>query len=760
MKKVFLFFLMVMAFALTGLFATPPEDEILLNVTKSYVKGARELGVKLDLDYDEKLDFLEKQLSSYKNKFENAEYVFYINEGNIFKASLMYQILLDLQDKYSNYRVELENNIILLNNYQHSMKTCLDKLENIQKRATPDNDYLKETKSLRRCIALVGDRSRKLQVCYERLSKLNDSFQGRLDKTEEIIEHKFQDLPSVRRTPLYNKSFWKIIFAASLHVWLDNTKHSFLLQLPKDKSEWFILLGTLILIVFPLNIILKKFVIKRLPESFVSNKKKMLFLKKSIFLLLFGFGVFTTKFYMSPLESQFFEMVALLSISMGILDLSWISGNNFSNKLKQPFTSFWALYAVSMFLRFSGAEGALIVLFQIPTLLAVFIDSALKMKKDYSTFDKNLLLLILLFCLACLGLSVYGYYCFVVVLILMAFLTFVGILLGVSFTSIANKCAGKEENISGLKLLLVVLGIPLIWIMLIGSFSYLIADLFHVRHLLTRYIYKEVAWQGIAVSGMEVIECIVVFFVVRTFVYAVHLVCNLKKDKDNHEIQHPLGTIIIYLLWAMYILFVLKIIGVDYTSIMVVLGGMSVGIGFALQHIVENFISGLILIFGKELRPGDFIELKNLKGIIIKVNIRSTVLRTWENTLITIPNSQILSSDVKNWSMNRNTVRSDVKIAVNFGEDIDKVKALLLEAANSVEQVVDNPAPSIILEELGEHSMIFSLRIWIKTIWKRAGIRSEVREKIAQLFQENSIKFAFHHLEISMNEKDSSEDKK
>ncbi|MCP3968643.1 MAG: mechanosensitive ion channel [Lentisphaerae bacterium] len=444
-------------------------------------------------------------------------------------------------------------------------------------------------------------------------------------------------------------------------------------------------------------------------------------------------------------------MTGLLAVSMGILEFSWVvRRSEQSNNLPQPYTAFWGLYAVAMFLRFAGIDGPLIVVFLLPALAIASIILLGKLKKKYSAFDKNLTVLILLFCLSGLLLIIFGFYYFVVVLTLVAFLAFAGVLLGIAFTKLSNRCVKNDNNYSGTVLSLVIFGIPMIWILLIGFFTYLIADLFHVQNLLNRYIYTEVAWEGIAVSLMEVIESIILFFIVRACVYGVNYICSLKKDKETHEIQHPLGTIITYLLWALYVLFVLKIIGVNYTSIMVVLGGMSVGIGFALQHIVENFISGLILVFGKELRPGDFIELKNLSGIIIKVNIRSTVLRTFENTLITIPNSQILSSDVKNWSRNKNNIRCDVKVLVNYGEEIKQVKELLLESANSVEKVVAKPAPAVILMELGEHSMVFSLRLWIKSVWNRVSTQSKVREQITERFEDNSIKFAFQHLDVSI----------
>jgi potassium-dependent mechanosensitive channel len=762
MKYIKFYLVFLSAWLVTTVFADNRDSKIIVGVTGAYVKKTKELAVKIEQEHDVKLVLLDKKIKRYKNDFENTEYFFYINEDNIFKAGLIFQLLLDLQNSYSGNLRSLQTNISLLNNYREELTRCLDKLKNIQKRKIFFKELQPQVNSLEKSLLLIKNRKQKLNGYLLKLGKLNKKYQIRLDAAEKIIERNCQQLPVMQQEPVYSKYFWEIIFSSSVRSWFYSIKHSFALQIPKEKSTWLLLILSLTFGALPLYILIKKIVFKKISADFLEHNDNSKLLARGIFLMITGLSIFSAKFYTTPLEIQLLELIALLMISMGILDLSWVIRRKpEKKKLIQPFTSFFILYTIAMFLRFSGAKDALIAIALLPTLTVVGFCLVRKLKIPYSSFDKTLIFSILFFCIAYFGLIVCGFYSFVVVLILIAFLTLNGILLGIAFASLAHNCAENDENVSGTRLFLVVLGIPLIWILLINFFTYLIADLFHVRHLVMRYIYTEVSWNGIGISIMEIAQCIILFFIVRALVYTVYLICKLKTGKDDNDIQHPLGAVISYALWALYVLFVLKIVGVNYTSIMVVLGGMSVGVGFALQHIVENFISGLILIFGKELRPGNVIELKNFSGTITKVNIRATVLRTRENSLITIPNSLILSSEVKNWSLNRKNVRSEVSISIKYGENIENIKKFLLESANSTEQVMDKPAPQVKLVNFGDHAMIFSLRIWIKSVWKRSSVQSDLREKIAETFHKNKIEFAFQHLDVCLvNEKEVTVDDK
>ncbi|MCP3968644.1 MAG: hypothetical protein GY750_20210 [Lentisphaerae bacterium] len=300
MGKTFLCCLFVCFCVAGNISANAPENKILLKVTKSYVKGAREFGVKLEQEYDAKLSPLESKINSYQKKFKNTEYIFYVNENNIFKASLIYQLMLDLQGSYSTTLISLNENIDMLSYYQKGIGRCLQKLRNIQSREHLNCDFQKQIIALESSLQIIKDRKQNLEKYHKRLTELNSLYQERLDTAERLVENKYQNLPFVQETPLYNSFFWKIVFTSSLYVSFENIRHSFSLQSPNNLSEWLILLCSLIFVVLPLSFILKRIILKRISPAFFKANDNRRLISRSIFLTLTGLVILASKLYMSP----------------------------------------------------------------------------------------------------------------------------------------------------------------------------------------------------------------------------------------------------------------------------------------------------------------------------------------------------------------------------------------------------------------------------------------------------------------------------
>lgn len=168
-----------------------------------------------------------------------------------------------------------------------------------------------------------------------------------------------------------------------------------------------------------------------------------------------------------------------------------------------------------------------------------------------------------------------------------------------------------------------------------------------------------------------------------------------------------------FLCLGLYLAFVTA--GFNLTTLTVILGALGVGIGFGLQNIVQNFTSGLIILFERPIKVGDYVDLGDLSGVIQHISIRSTTIRTNDNVSVIVPNLEFVSSRVVNWSHGSPEVRVRIPVGVAYGSDLDLVKTALLEVAGEDDGVLKDPPPTVFFREFGDSSLNFELGVWRMT---------------------------------------------
>ena len=188
----------------------------------------------------------------------------------------------------------------------------------------------------------------------------------------------------------------------------------------------------------------------------------------------------------------------------------------------------------------------------------------------------------------------------------------------------------------------------------------------------------------------------------------------------------------------------LNALGVQWENLAIIAGALSVGIGFGLQTIISNFVSGLILLFERPVRVGDWVILGNgLEGHIKKVNMRSTEIMTLERSSVLIPNSNLLSDTITNWTLHDQMGRQDIPVGVAYGSDTEQVKSVLLEVAAGHKLLRSYPMPQVLFRDFGNSSLDFVLRVFLKDINDRHGVGSDLRYEIDKAFRENNITIPF-----------------
>jgi small-conductance mechanosensitive channel len=218
-------------------------------------------------------------------------------------------------------------------------------------------------------------------------------------------------------------------------------------------------------------------------------------------------------------------------------------------------------------------------------------------------------------------------------------------------------------------------------------------------------------------------------------------------------LRYTLGRLTQYLIVAMGVLFALSLgVGLDLTSIAVLLTALSVGIGFGLQYIAADIASGFILLFERPVRVGDRVTIGTDEGDVQSINLRTTVVATNDRISIIVPNSKLISQRLINWSYGDPRARIAIPVGVAYKSDIDLVTRTLIKATEDVDNVLRDPAPKVQFLKFGDWSLDFRLLVWTNRPRIHAQIRSDINYRIERLFREAKIEIPFPQTEFRLRE--------
>jgi small-conductance mechanosensitive channel len=222
----------------------------------------------------------------------------------------------------------------------------------------------------------------------------------------------------------------------------------------------------------------------------------------------------------------------------------------------------------------------------------------------------------------------------------------------------------------------------------------------------------------------------------------------LSRYSDDVGVSESIGTIIQYVAVLVGGLIIVQST-INLGSLNVLAGALGVGIGFGLQNIANNFISGLIILFERPIKVGDRIEVGNISGDVVKVAARATTVSTNDNISIIIPNSEFISQKVINWSHNDRNIRFHVPVGVSYNEDPAKIKSILLEIAKRHPDVLQKPEPEVLFLEYADSSLNFDLMVWTSTYIDRPIVlRSQLYYLIFEKFKEQGVEIPFPQRDI------------
>ncbi len=263
-----------------------------------------------------------------------------------------------------------------------------------------------------------------------------------------------------------------------------------------------------------------------------------------------------------------------------------------------------------------------------------------------------------------------------------------------------------------------------------------------LKNLATGYV---IPW------AINITMAIVVFIIGRMVVgFVVRLVNKLMKRSKMDEI---LVNFICSILNAVLLLFVvvaaLDQLGVNTTSLIALMGAAGLAVGLALQNSLQNFAAGVMLIVFRPFKAGDFVEAGGTTGIVENISIFSTMLKTLDNREVIVPNGNIYGSNITNFSA-RPTRRVDLMFGIGYGDDIRQAKDIMTKLVVEDERILKDPEPQIVVGELGDNSVNFHVRPWVKSAdyWD---VYFDLTEKVKLAFDEADISIPYPQMDVHMD---------
>lgn len=274
------------------------------------------------------------------------------------------------------------------------------------------------------------------------------------------------------------------------------------------------------------------------------------------------------------------------------------------------------------------------------------------------------------------------------------------------------------------------------------------------NHIKDFFSFELFTIDGNAITLWTIISVIILVFLLVIIVTRISRLLEKKllvKKKANNGVGHGIAILFKYSFIIVGTIVIVSSSGVNLSVLTVILGTLGVGIGFGLQSITSNFISGIIILFEGPIKIGDRIEVGDTSGDVVKISTRATTIVTNNNIAIIVPNSDFINKKVTNWSLNDRVVRFKIAVRVGYKSDVRFVEKLLLEVAEENANALKDPLPVVRFINFGDSGLNFELRIWTTTLIHRQGkITSELNFSIFEKFKKNNIEIPFPQMEVEI----------
>jgi small-conductance mechanosensitive channel len=296
-----------------------------------------------------------------------------------------------------------------------------------------------------------------------------------------------------------------------------------------------------------------------------------------------------------------------------------------------------------------------------------------------------------------------------------------------------------------------------------GTFIWLIAtlDLMGIRDQVTEWISEFLSFHIAGHSANITLGGVVGCFLILLVGYAISSALRflLREELLSHfhlsrGLPELIASTLHYLLLLLVFFFAVNLGGVELNKFTVLTGALGVGVGFGLQNIVNNFVSGLILQFERPIHIGDVLDIDGTTGKVSRIGIRSSTVKTFQGAEVIIPNANFISNKVINWTLSESLRRVELPVGVAYGSDVKLVSKLLEQPATAHESVLTSPAPAVYFKEFGDSSLNFELQFWVMQESNVVKVKSEVALEVMRLLDQAGVEIPFPQRDLRLRSVD------
>ncbi len=262
-----------------------------------------------------------------------------------------------------------------------------------------------------------------------------------------------------------------------------------------------------------------------------------------------------------------------------------------------------------------------------------------------------------------------------------------------------------------------------------------------------------IAEQPITIGDILLVPTFLLFGFLLTKWLVKLITQRLTTKNTDPNVIHLLQRVFYVVAIAIIVITTLDVINVPITAFAFLSGAIAIGFGFGAQNIINNFISGWILMWERPIRIGDFLEVEDAKGTVEQINTRSTRIKRVDGVHLLIPNSKLLENTVINWTLVNSLMRTTVRVGVAYGTSAKKVSELILQATTEQSKVLTDPKPLVTFEDFGDNALIFEVNFWMNSNVEGGlrVMRSNIRFRLDELFEEHKIVIAYPQRDVHLD---------
>ncbi len=675
------------------------------------------------------------------------------------EAREIYDRLRRLLDRVKRFSTPISKLQSQLSMFRDSLEATLKEVETLdQSTLEPGeqrlvSDYVRRVKSVERSLA-------RLEKTAERntkaVSEFREKLEGKCQELEAGIPELWTRFFFARSHFIIDLNFWQTL-PGYLNFWQSMGRDQLQSYAEVPAKDYF---GALVVVLFLSGLVYFAGGWLRSRINVLLVQAKLQPLRGSLRpwgLLSLGVGFSLVSIGGNTDLSGPIRLLGSILQAWGAVGTAWSIRRHFTEEpARSPMCSYLVLFSIGLVFMGTTMPNPLVCLCWGGIMLVPFLSSRKRRKifEDYHMFGRCMAGLLPGVGVVLALLAFFGMGRFSVVLLSLVFLLAAAFLVSSATSMLLRSILSAPAESYPVKLakgILLGVSTPLAWTLTFFAAGFWLTEHLGGFFIMRRLVDLEMNLKGFSIRVASIFIVIVLFYATRTGIAIFRdLLGELGRDwsRPKRDSISSLQVLAQYGAWSLYIIVSLYLLGISLTSLTVIAGGLSVGIGFGLQNIVNNFTSGLILLFGRSIKEGDVLQFDDVWCTVRKISFRSTTVETFDNAVLIIPNSDLITNRILNWTRNNEVVRRDVLVGVAYGSDTELVAKTLQEIADAHPHVLKVPGPNVLFDNFGASSLDFILRVWIDDIGVVLTVLSELRHSVDKAFRERDIEISFPQMDL------------